>query len=71
MAGGFAAVGLITAVAVSVKEQAEALDDAVAEQNDTAAVTSDAAAQAAVQVPLALLGTLLQRRWDRGPPWAA
>jgi hypothetical protein len=59
MAGGFAAIGLITAAAVSVKEQAEARDDAVADQNDTAAVTSDAAAQAAVQVPLALLGTLL------------
>jgi hypothetical protein len=59
MAGGFAAIGLITAAAVSVKEQEETIADAVAEQNDTAAVASDAAAQAAVQVPLALLGTLL------------
>ncbi len=33
--------------------------DSAAEKNDTAEVATDAAAQAAVQVPLALLGTLL------------
>lgn len=59
MASGFAAIGLMAAVVVSVKEQAEAVADSTAEQSDTAEVASDAAAQAAVQVPLALLGTLL------------
>ena len=59
MAGGFAAAGLIAAAVVSVKEQEEAAADSAAEKNDTAEVATYAAAQAAVQVPLALLGTLL------------
>jgi hypothetical protein len=59
MATGFAALGVIAATVVSVKEQEEAAADTAAEKNDTAEVATDAAAQAAVQVPLALLGTLL------------
>lgn len=59
MAAGFAAIGLIAAVAVTVKEQEEVVADAAAEENDTAGMATDAAAQAAVQLPLALLGTLL------------
>ena len=59
MAGGFAAIGLLAALVVTVKEQEEELGDTQAEKNDTADVATDAAAQAAVQLPLALLGTLL------------
>lgn len=59
MAGGFAAVGLLAALAVTVKEQEEEVVDTEAEKTDTADVATDAAAQAAVQLPLALLGTLL------------
>ena len=59
MAGGFAAIGLVAALAVTVKEQEEELVDTPAEKTDTADVATDAAAQAAVQLPLAILGTLL------------
>lgn len=59
MAVGFAVVGLASIGAVSVMEQEEAIADEAAEQNDTADVVSDAAAQATAQLPLALLGTLL------------
>ena len=59
MAGGFAALGLVAALAVTVKEREEEVADAAAEHHDTAEVATDAAAQAAVQLPLALLGTLL------------
>ena len=59
MAGGFAALGLVAALAVTVKEQEEEVAAAAAEHNDTAEMATDAAAQAAVQLPLALLGTLL------------
>ncbi len=44
---------------MTVKEQEEEVADTRAEQSDTADVATDAAAQAAVQLPLALLGTLL------------
>jgi len=59
MAGAFAAIGLIAAAVVSVREQEEAVADAEAEKHDTAAVASDAAAQVAAQAPLALLSALL------------
>lgn len=59
MAAGFAAIGALAAVAVSVKEQEEAVAGAAAEQTDTAETATDAAAQAAAQMPLALLGALL------------
>jgi hypothetical protein len=59
MAGGFAAIGLIAALVVTVKEQEEERVDTQEEKADTASVATDTAAQAAVQLPLALLGTLL------------
>jgi hypothetical protein len=59
MAAGFAAVGVVAALIVTVKEQEEEVAEASAEQNDTAQVSTEAAAQAAVQLPIALLGTLL------------
>jgi hypothetical protein len=63
MAGGFAAIGLIAAAVVAVKEQEEAVADTVAEKQDTANVAgnvaADAAAQVAAQAPLALLSALL------------
>jgi hypothetical protein len=59
MAAGFATIGLIAALIVSVKEQEEEAADAQAANSDTADVATDAAAQAAAQLPLALLGSLL------------
>ena len=59
MGGGFAALGLLAALAVTVKEQEEVVAAAAAEQSDTAEVATDAPAQAAIQLPLALLGTLM------------
>ena len=59
MAGAFTAIGLVAALVVGLKEQEEEIAEAVAEKTDTAAVATDAAAQAAVQMPIALLGTLL------------
>jgi hypothetical protein len=59
MAGGFAAIGVIASLVVTVKEQEEEVADTQAEETDTAEVTTDAAAQAAVQLPIALIGTLL------------
>ena len=59
MTGGFAAAGLLAAIAVTVKEQEAEVAEAEAEKTDTANVATDAAAQAAAQLPLALLGTLL------------
>ena len=59
MAGGFAAIGLIAALAVTVKEQEEERVDTQEDKADTANVVTDTAAQAAVQLPLALLGMLL------------
>jgi len=59
MAGGFAAIGLIASLVVTVKEQEEEIADTQAERSDTGEVATDAAAQTAVQLPLALLGTLM------------
>jgi hypothetical protein len=59
MGGGFAAIGLLASLVVAVKEQEDVVADVQADKTDTAGVTSDATAQAAVQLPMALLGTLL------------
>ena len=56
--GAFTLIGLMAALVVSVKEQEEEAAETKAEATDTASVATDAAAQAAVQAPLALLGTL-------------
>lgn len=58
VAGGLAAIGIAAAAAVSVKEQEEEETERLAEQADTGDVVSEAAAQAAVQTPIALLGAL-------------
>lgn len=59
LAGAFTLVGLVAALAVAVKEQEDEVAEAQAERSDTASVATDAAAQAAVQTPLALLGALM------------
>lgn len=59
MAGGLAVVGVLAAVLVAAKEQEEEIADKQAEENDTAAVATDAAAQAIAQAPLVLLSSLL------------
>jgi hypothetical protein len=59
VAGGLAAIGIAAAMVVSVKEQEEEQIEQLAEQADTAEVVSEAAAQAVVQTPVALLGALL------------
>jgi hypothetical protein len=59
VAGGFTLIGLVATLAVTVKEQEEEVAEHQAEQTDTAGVATDAAAQAAAQAPLALLGALL------------
>ena len=59
VAGGLAAIGIVAAVAVSVKEQEEEKAEQLAEEADTEAVVGDATAQAMVQTPIALLGALL------------
>jgi hypothetical protein len=69
MAGGFATIGLLATALVSFKEQEEELADTEAEKSDTADVLSDAATQAATQLPLAVLGTLMTTPF--GPSAAA
>lgn len=58
MAGGLAFLGVLAAIVVSVKEREEQIAEQKAQQADTQEVMSDAAAQAMVQAPLALLGAL-------------
>ena len=59
MAAGFAVVGLASALLVTIKEQEVEVADAEAANSDTIDVASEAATQAAAQLPLALAGTLL------------
>jgi hypothetical protein len=58
VAGGLAAIGVVAAIVVSVKEHEEEVADEQAEKIDTAEVVTDATAQAIVQTPIALLGAL-------------
>jgi hypothetical protein len=58
MAAGLAAVGVIAAVVVSVKEHEEEVAEQKAEKADTEEVVSDATAQAMMQAPIALLGAM-------------
>jgi uncharacterized membrane protein YebE (DUF533 family) len=58
MAGGLAAIGVIAAIAVSVKEHEEEVAEQKAEETDTQGVASDATVQAITQAPVALLGAL-------------
>jgi mannose/fructose/N-acetylgalactosamine-specific phosphotransferase system component IIC len=58
VAGGLAAIGIVAAITVSVKEHEEEVAEQQAEQSDTDEVVSDATAQAMMQAPLALLGAV-------------
>lgn len=58
VAGGFLAIGLVATLTVKVKEQEEEIAEQQAEASDTAGVSTDAAAQAAAQLPIAALGAL-------------
>jgi uncharacterized membrane protein len=58
VAGAFTLIGLVAAFVVSVKEQEEEVAAEHAEARDTAEVGTEAAAQAAVQLPIAALGAL-------------
>lgn len=69
VAAGFMVLGLAASVVMTVKEQEEEIADTTAAKTDTADVATDAAAQAAVQLPLALLGSLLTS--PAGPMTAA
>jgi len=58
MAGGLAAIGVIAAIVVTVKEHEDEVAEQKAEQADTRKVVGDATAEALTQAPLALLGAL-------------
>ena len=59
MAGIFAAIGLISALLVTIREHEEEAADAKAASSEAAGIASEAATQAALQLPLALAGSLL------------
>ena len=58
VAGIFSLLGMLAALIVRSKEHEEVVVDKQAEKNETAEMATDAAATAAAQIPLALLGTL-------------
>jgi Na+/melibiose symporter-like transporter len=58
VAASFTVLGFLAALIVRTKEHEEVVADAQAGKADTADVATDAAAAAAVQMPLALLGAL-------------
>lgn len=58
MAAGLAAVGVVAAAAVSIKEEQDEKAEELAGQADTQEVMSDATVQALEQAPFALLGAL-------------
>jgi hypothetical protein len=59
VAGGFVVLGFLAASIVRAKEHEDVVADVQAAKADTADVGTDAAAAAAVQMPLALLGALV------------
>lgn len=58
MAAGLAAIGVIAAIAVSIREEQEEKAEEMSEQADTQEVVSEATVQALGQAPFALLGAL-------------
>jgi hypothetical protein len=62
LAGGFCAIGLLAALAVTMKEQQELEAEEEQQRNDSGIgeMTSAAATQAATHLPTALLGVLMQ-----------
>ena len=59
LAAGFTLIGMVATLLVKVKEHEEEVAEKQAEAADTADVANEAAAQALMQAPLALAGTLL------------
>ncbi|HXE68768.1 MAG TPA: hypothetical protein VN523_05375 [Hyphomicrobiaceae bacterium] len=59
LAAGFTLIGLVATLLVKVKEHKEEVAEKQAEAADTADVANEVAAQALMQAPLALVGTLL------------
>ena len=59
VAGGLALIGVVASIVVSAKEHEEEVVEQQAVKTDTEEVASDAAAQALVQTPIALLGALM------------
>ena len=58
MAGGLALIGVVAAIAVSVKEHEDEVAEEKAEHAETREVVDDATTQAMMQAPIALLGAL-------------
>jgi hypothetical protein len=58
VAGGFALIGLVAALAIAVREHEEAIAEKRAEEDDTAKAITEVTTQAAAQVPVAALGAL-------------
>lgn len=58
VAGGLALIGITASIVVSAKERKQETAEQEAEKTDTQGVVSDAAADAVVQAPIALLGAL-------------
>ena len=59
VAGGFTLIGVGATLAIAVKEREEEIAEKEAEVADTAEIVTEAAARAAAQTPLALLGAIL------------
>jgi hypothetical protein len=59
VAAGLALIGVIASIVVSAKEHEEEVVEQQAVKTDTEEVATDAAAQALVQTPIALLGALM------------
>jgi hypothetical protein len=59
LAAGFTLIGVVATLVVKHKEQEEEVAEQRAEAGDTAEVANEAAAQALVQMPVALIGALL------------
>jgi hypothetical protein len=59
LAAGFTLIGVVATLFIKHKEQEEKVAEQAAEVGDTAEVANEAAAQALVQMPLALVGALL------------
>lgn len=59
IAGGFAVIGIVALVIEGLREKHQETADKVAEQHDTEQVAASAASEAAMQLPIAVLGSLL------------
>jgi hypothetical protein len=59
IAGGFAVIGIVAVVLEGLREKQQDTADKEAEKHDTEQVAGSAASEAAMQLPIALLGSLL------------